>query len=228
VCTLWQLSLVVFLLPVKPEVLRLEPDLKPNSWTYNSLRFLGIILRVAMADFWHTYHHDGKISPSWWGCGRKPMHPLSLYLLSCSMLQCTLQLRGKIHSPYFISTPICTLWFSDLSFPYVYTMFATPLTKEVAQPNWRKRTKRMLFWLGWESNCVECATITCESTNARHNFIGSTKTTYPVSLFDFLWLSLNFWFFLAISRPRFRVRLEFATIPTRRYNIPKISCIIDF
>jgi hypothetical protein len=25
-------------------------------------------------------------------------------------LQCTLQLRGQIHSPYFISTPVCTLW----------------------------------------------------------------------------------------------------------------------
>jgi hypothetical protein len=30
-------------------------------------------------------------------------HPLSLCLPSCTKLQCTLQLRGQIHSPYFIS-----------------------------------------------------------------------------------------------------------------------------
>ena len=52
-------------------------------------------------------HHDGKISPGWWGWGMHvhPLSPLSLYLPSRSMLQCTLQLRGRIHSPFFISTP---------------------------------------------------------------------------------------------------------------------------
>ncbi len=25
--------------------------------------------RVAMANFWRTFHHDGKINPGWWGCG---------------------------------------------------------------------------------------------------------------------------------------------------------------
>ena len=24
--------------------------------------------RVAMASFWRTFHHDGKISPAWRGC----------------------------------------------------------------------------------------------------------------------------------------------------------------
>jgi hypothetical protein len=35
---------------------------------------------------------------------------LSLYLSSQTKLQCTLQLRGLIYSPYFCSTPICTQW----------------------------------------------------------------------------------------------------------------------
>ncbi len=36
--------------------------------------------------------------------------PLSFYLVSRTKLQCALHLRGQIHSPYFISTPISTLW----------------------------------------------------------------------------------------------------------------------
>ncbi len=36
--------------------------------------------------------------------------PLSLNLPSRTKLWCTLQLRGQIHSPYFYSTPVCTLW----------------------------------------------------------------------------------------------------------------------
>jgi hypothetical protein len=69
--------------------------------------------RVAMATFWRTFRHDGKISPSWWGWGGVHALPLSLYLPSSAKLWCTLQLRGQmIHSPYFYSTvlPLCTLW----------------------------------------------------------------------------------------------------------------------
>jgi len=56
-------------------------------------------------------------------------HPLSLYRPSRTKLYCTLQLRGQIHSPYFYSTPICTLWLywtarsdpsSSLCLCYVY------------------------------------------------------------------------------------------------------------
>ncbi len=37
--------------------------------------------RVAMATFWRTLHHDGKISPAWFGRGcTPPPHHLSLYL----------------------------------------------------------------------------------------------------------------------------------------------------
>ncbi len=38
--------------------------------------------RVAIADFWHyTSHHDGKISPGWWGWGvhaHPPFHPITI------------------------------------------------------------------------------------------------------------------------------------------------------
>ncbi len=41
-----------------------------------------------------------------WG---KHAYPFSLYLPSLTKLWCTLQLRGQTHSPYFYSTPKCTL-----------------------------------------------------------------------------------------------------------------------
>ncbi len=31
--------------------------------------------RVAPAAFWRTLHHDGKISPGWWGGGGLHAHP---------------------------------------------------------------------------------------------------------------------------------------------------------
>ncbi len=68
--------------------------------------------RVAMATFWRTFHHDGKISQpgEGWEGGARHGHPLSLHLPSRTKLQCTLLLRGQIYSPYFYSTSICTLW----------------------------------------------------------------------------------------------------------------------
>jgi hypothetical protein len=52
--------------------------------------------RVVTAAFWHTFSHEGKIRPGWWGWGVHA-HPLSLYLPSPVKLQCTLQLSGQIH-----------------------------------------------------------------------------------------------------------------------------------
>jgi hypothetical protein len=53
---------------------------------------------------WRTFHHDGKISPGWWGWGVHTQRP-SLYLPSWTKLQCTRQLRGGDALPlYFIST----------------------------------------------------------------------------------------------------------------------------
>jgi hypothetical protein len=53
--------------------------------------------RVVTAAFWRTFHHEGKISPGWWGWrgGHLPL-PVKL--------QCTLQLSGQIHWPCFISS----------------------------------------------------------------------------------------------------------------------------
>jgi len=48
--------------------------------------------RVAMADFWRTCHHDGKISPvagEGGGGGGVHAHPLTLYYPSHTKLQCT-------------------------------------------------------------------------------------------------------------------------------------------
>ncbi len=72
---------------------------------------------VVNAAFWHTFHHEGEISPGWRGCGVHG-HPLSLHLPSPVKLQCTLQLSGQIHlPPCFISSKnlysvvLCTgLW----------------------------------------------------------------------------------------------------------------------
>jgi hypothetical protein len=65
--------------------------------------------REAIGYFWRIFHHGGKISPDWWGGGVNA-NPLTLLLPSRTKLQCTLQLRGQIHSTYFISTLKCTLW----------------------------------------------------------------------------------------------------------------------
>ncbi len=68
-------------------------------------------------------HQPGIIFPSWWNVrqkGQLPLyeysvicmhaHPRSLYLPSRTKLWCSLQLRGQIYSPYFYSSPICSLW----------------------------------------------------------------------------------------------------------------------
>jgi hypothetical protein len=49
---------------------------------------------VVTAASWRTFRHDGKLVGV-------HAHPLSLHLPSRTKLQCTLQLRGQIHSPYF-------------------------------------------------------------------------------------------------------------------------------
>jgi hypothetical protein len=63
--------------------------------------------RVEMSDFWRAFHHDGKSSMHWLVRvgGARPLPFTLQYLSSRTKLQCTLQLRGQIHSPYFISTP---------------------------------------------------------------------------------------------------------------------------
>ncbi len=74
--------------------------------------------REAMDTFWHTFYHDGKISPAWCGGGGVHAHPLLLYLPSSTKLCGTLQLRGQIHSPHFYSIFLCALWFIPQYFYY--------------------------------------------------------------------------------------------------------------
>ncbi len=62
--------------------------------------------RVAIANFWRTFtfHHDGTISPAWWG-GGVHSHPLSLYsvyLPTRTKLWCSLQLRVQITEYIFL------------------------------------------------------------------------------------------------------------------------------
>ncbi len=58
----------------------------------------------AMA-FWHTFHHNGKVSPGWLGWGGGTPTPDSHYLPSRTKLQCTLQLSG-LGQWAVISTPV--------------------------------------------------------------------------------------------------------------------------
>ncbi len=44
--------------------------------------------RVAMTTLWRTFHHDGKISPGWWGWGCMPTPFHSNYIQSCSVRSC--------------------------------------------------------------------------------------------------------------------------------------------
>ncbi len=52
-----------------------------------------------------------KLVPAGEGGRCTDAQTLSLHLSSRTKLQCTLQLSGQIHSPYFISTNIHALWF---------------------------------------------------------------------------------------------------------------------
>ncbi len=63
--------------------------------------------RAATASFWRTFHHNGKLSPAWWGWGGG-VHadPLSLYLPSHTIVWCTLPLRGHADTlPLFLLHP---------------------------------------------------------------------------------------------------------------------------
>ncbi len=59
---------------------------------------------------WGQCNHRGHTE---WQCPHSIMmvkSTQSLYLPSQAKLWCTLQLRGQTHSPYFSSTPLCTLF----------------------------------------------------------------------------------------------------------------------
>jgi hypothetical protein len=62
--------------------------------------------RVAIADFWRTFHHDGKISPSWWGwgCTPIPFHSITItYKVAASVRS---SWEGR-YNPCISTLPIC-------------------------------------------------------------------------------------------------------------------------
>jgi hypothetical protein len=67
---------------------------------------------VAIATFWRTFHHDGKMAQSFGGAGGHAL-PLSVYLPSRTTLWCTLQLKGQIQY---------TLTISTIVYPYMYSV----------------------------------------------------------------------------------------------------------
>ncbi len=101
-------------------------------YSTSSLQYPGMRYWRNIAHIWRTFHHDGKISQpgKGWGGGARPP-PFSLYLLSRTKLQCTLQLRGQIHSPHFYSTSIVLCgytvrWYitaAVLYLEYLHTVF---------------------------------------------------------------------------------------------------------
>jgi hypothetical protein len=70
--------------------------------------------RVTGAAFWHKFHHDGKNCLGWWEWGVHAL-PLSLYSPLRTKLQCTLQLRGQIHSPCLVSAPMYSVVYTHHS-----------------------------------------------------------------------------------------------------------------
>jgi hypothetical protein len=74
----------------------------------------------------------GKFAQAGEGGGCRPMHLLSLYLPSRTKLQCTLQLRGQIHSPNFISTVylyvFCGVQYSPISYLQYNSMYSVVYT----------------------------------------------------------------------------------------------------
>ncbi len=93
--------------------------------------------RVAMADFWRTFRHDGKISTGWWG-RRRGVHghpPFTLFTITYKVAVYTPAER-KDTSPYFISTlyVLC----GGLQQPH--------REKENRAHRWTKRPMQCLLW----------------------------------------------------------------------------------
>ncbi len=63
--------------------------------------------RMAMATLLHTFHHDGQISPDWWGW-EVHAHPLSLYCIYHQLQKCTL-MEGRYSLPILL-------------YPYMYSV----------------------------------------------------------------------------------------------------------
>ncbi len=66
---------------------------------------------VAIAAFWRTFHHDGKISPAWWGWevhASPPSFTISAITYRVVVSYAPAE-RAVICSSYFYSSPTCNL-----------------------------------------------------------------------------------------------------------------------
>jgi hypothetical protein len=59
------------------------------------------------------------------GCTPAPFHSIYHHVQSC---KCMLQLRGQIHSPYFISTLMYSVVSTELVFSLLYSVVLSTLT----------------------------------------------------------------------------------------------------
>ncbi len=70
-------------------------------------------LRVATADFWRKFHHEGKLAQPGEGGGRTARPPpFTLFVITYKVAVYAPTERADTLTLfyYFISTPICTLW----------------------------------------------------------------------------------------------------------------------
>jgi hypothetical protein len=88
----------------------MNPQSNDWYWTPQSTH------KVATAAFWHTFHHDGKISPcrwGWEGCTPTPFHYIYHHVQSCSVPYAPAERVDTLQSPYFFSTPMYSVLSTD-------------------------------------------------------------------------------------------------------------------
>ncbi len=116
-----------------------------------------------MAAFWRTFHQYGKISPGWWG-RVVHAHLISLYLPSRTKLLCMLQLRGQIHSPYFISTPMYSVGKTTMP-----VKLRHPLVK-IEKHRGKEASSPCLIYLSFSFCCF--LLISCSGCLYRYIYVG--------------------------------------------------------
>ncbi len=101
---------------------------------------------MATADFWRTFHHDGKISSGWWGWGVHA-HLLSLHLPSRFHVQ-----SCSVYAPAEWAD---TLILFHL-YPYMYSVDNTTWIRRLGQDGETTRSIRATtLWQRWHSMLIE-------------------------------------------------------------------------
>ncbi len=89
--------------------------------------------RVAMADFWRTFYHDGKISPGWYGGAPVPTPFQPIAITSKVLVYAPAQ--GADTRPLFHLFPICTLFSSHLPFTFFKSIVLSSLLHAEYSPH---------------------------------------------------------------------------------------------